>query len=771
VLYLAEPRCYGRVIYSCLRIVSVDRGAVLTIRPVKEAKMKTHKQLHRLVILTLSIGLAFLLLIAQLVFSQAGPTREGFGPSRSPSSLYQEQTRPLQTERNTLSSPLNKDAAASEGWQSYPLFGGEMTSIAADPVYSQTVYVGTRDAGVFKTIDGGQTWLPARTGLTFYPIRSLEVDPQNRNVLYAGTDFDGIWKSTDGGGTWFKSSNGLYEGLIVFSIIIDPQDTDTLYVGLGGGVALGIGNIYKSENGGATWELKDNGIPRSSETSTYTSAVFTMAIDPDNPALLYAGTNTDGIFKSADGGGIWTAINKGVPFLTNSEHHKTVNALAVDPHHSNRASAVIGGKYYVFDEANGWEMGQQDHALLGMMRSYLYFHPTDPAIIYNAGGLSGFAKSSDGGVNWDDDFKSGVFSIAFHSSSPDTLYGAHRGGYDNIGGVYKSNDQGETWAEASQGIMAQAVQSVAVDPQNTDNIYVGTGSATRGYFFYTQDGGATWEKGHWHAQVLYSFSEIKDVAVDPLNSQNIYLAAPRGLFKSTDQGNFFEEIDQVLAPNCIALTADAFYVGAGHAIYKSLDGGLTWEQKTEGLPLFGGHIVPILSITVDPNDSDTVWVGTQYGGGILKSSDGDDQWHTMGLTETNFVHAIAINPDNSDEILAGGGFWDGSIYKSTDGGDTWQEKISDFAFVQDIAYDPRDSRWVYAATEWGGVLRSFDGGESWHDYSAGIFYPNLYSLDITGDDPPLLVAGSYGSGLYWIRPPAPKNIYLPLVTSHIGGNN
>ena len=88
--------------------------------------------------------------------------------------------------------------------------------------------------------------------------------------------------------------------------------------------------------------------------------------------------------------------------------------------------------------------------------------------------------------------------------------------------------------------------------------------------------------------------------------------------------------------------------------------------------------------------------------------------------------------------------------------------------MQDIVYDPRDSRWVYAATEGYGVLRSFDGGDNWHDYSAGIFYPSHYALEITGDDPPLLVVGSYGSGLYWVRPTAPSYIYLPLVTSQFG---
>jgi photosystem II stability/assembly factor-like uncharacterized protein len=207
-------------------------------------------------------------------------------------------------------------------------------------------------------------------------------------------------------------------------------------------------------------------------------------------------------------------------------------------------------------------------------------------------------------------------------------------------------------------------------------------------------------------------------------------------------------------------------VGAsfGHGIYKSDDGGSTWEQKNQGLPTFGGSVCPILSIAIDPDDLATVWAGMQYGGGIARSTDGGEQWQVMGLTETNFVEAIAVNPANSDEILAGGGSWDGSIFKSTDGGNTWQEKVSDIALVQDIVYDPRNPRWVYAATEGYGVLRSFDGGENWHDYSAGIFYPVLYSLATTGGDAPRLVVGSYGSGLYWVDPPAPIQVFLPVVS-------
>jgi len=621
--------------------------------------------------------------------------------------------------------------------------------------------VGTRDAGVFKTIDGGGSWHPARSGLTFYPIRSMVVDPQNPNVVYAGTDYDGIWKSTDGGETWFQSSSGLYKGLIVFDIEIDPQDTDTLYAGLGGGAGLVIGNVYKSKDGGATWAIKDAGIPRSSETSTYTNGIFTLAIDPDDPSLLYAGTNFEGAFRSTNGGDAWTAITEGLPYLAYPDWFHSVNDLAVDPHHSNRIGAIAGSKYYVFDEVAGWQ--QVSNETLGTA-SKLYYHPVDPLVLYSPGGLAGFSKSTDGGVNWEG-FKPGIFDIAFHTSFPNTLYGAHDGNFNEIGGVYRSQDQGETWSEAYQGVMAQAVQSVAIDPQDSDRIYAGTGN---GHFFRTQDGGVTWERGFYESyEPLYNFGAIKDLAVDPLDSQKIYLAGFSGFFTSTNHGAVFEEIDQVVSPSCIAVaehTSTVVYVGANRGIYHSTDGGSTWDQVTETLPVFGSSTCPILSIAVDPNDPDTVWAGMQFGGGIARSTDGGDRWQVMGLTETNFVEAIAINPDNSDEILAGGGFWDGSIFKSTDGGSTWQEKTSDIAFVQDIVYDPRNPRWVYAATEGYGVLRSFDGGESWHDFSAGIFYPLLYSLATTKDGSPRLVVGSYGSGLYWIDPPAPVDVFLPFIS-------
>ncbi len=202
---------------------------------------------------------------------RAGATEESFGPtagnrvSGNHSAARHGVSDGVSSVRSSVSSGhvmLKGTQAASDDWQSYPIGAGETTSIAVDNTNAQIVFAGTRDAGVYKSTDGGQTWQPSRTGLTFFPIRELRMDPRHSNILYAGTDFDGIWKTTDAGNSWSKSSTGLDESLVVFNIVIDSSNTSVLYAGLAGGAGLSIGNVYKSEDGGASWVMKDSGIPR-----------------------------------------------------------------------------------------------------------------------------------------------------------------------------------------------------------------------------------------------------------------------------------------------------------------------------------------------------------------------------------------------------------------------------------------------------------------------------------------------------------------------------
>jgi photosystem II stability/assembly factor-like uncharacterized protein len=124
----------------------------------------------------------------------------------------------------------------------------------------------------------------------------------------------------------------------------------------------------------------------------------------------------------------------------------------------------------------------------------------------------------------------------------------------------------------------------------------------------------------------------------------------------------------------------------------------------------------------------------------------------MGLSENNFVNAITISSADSNFLLVGAGYADGSIFKSENGGQSWREVRSGGAFVYDLKFDPRDVAVIYAATEGEGVLVSRDAGESWQVLGQGIFYPVIYSLDITDTAPITLIAGSFAAGVYSIQP-------------------
>jgi len=212
----------------------------------------------------------------------------------------------------------------------------------------------------------------------------------------------------------------------------------------------------------------------------------------------------------------------------------------------------------------------------------------------------------------------------------------------------------------AQGITAVGINSVAIDPRNSKYIYAGS---SEGYVIRTTDGGLTWQDSP-----LFSWP-VTDIAVDPLNSQKIYLASSY-IYTSTDQGVTFKQVDAVRSATVIAVTPHAsgpIYVGTdfGGGIYKSSDGGVSWVQKNEGLPLSGGSISTILSLAVDPGAPSRVWAGLSLGTdhsqpGIVRSDNGGDHWYGRGLSRL-MIEAIAIHPANGNTILVGANYYSSDV--------------------------------------------------------------------------------------------------------------
>jgi len=221
-------------------------------------------------------------------------------------------------------------------WQKNPVeLHGETAKVAVSPDRPQTVYIAIAymmfeapQGGVIKSTDGGISWGPTGTGKNS-PTWDVVVSPGQPDTVYivCGDDWNwgsarhGIYKTVDGGATWKQIHPDEY----VFSLVVDPRDPNTIYAG-----ARGV--VYKSTDAGGAWQDLDLNSPASD--------VVALAIDPQEPALLWAGLNAhgrtgskSGVFVSSDGGVSWQEFNDGLGC-------RAITCLAIDP---SRPRSVCAG--------------------------------------------------------------------------------------------------------------------------------------------------------------------------------------------------------------------------------------------------------------------------------------------------------------------------------------------------------------------------------------------------------------------------------------------
>ncbi len=545
--------------------------------------------------------------------------------------------------------------------------------------------------------------------------------PSRPGTVYAGILFGGgIRRSTDGGKTWLPANGNLDVDLTeVSQLTVDPRQPDTVYASIAGR------GLFKTLDGGQTWAP----LIRAS----------TLAVSPVQPSLLFAGDRGH-LLRSRDGGTTWQQLTAGLP-----ERNYDVFALAVDPHHPRHVFAAIddraGGIFESFNGGDSWIQRSSFRAVRFL------FDRDGP--LYATDLHEKIRRSRDGGATWE--------TVLNLHALPDVAMGGGGGGRpatlwaSGENTVLRSDDQGAHWTETAIPPTQDETTfplPLAASPGSPSVLLIGT------WF----DGAfRRIEEGPWEAVPGFGFLYISALERVP----GALLAGGSGLYRSTDDGATWSLVRPDLLVT--ALAADptdprTVYAGISSSdfddqmVWKSTDAGLTWSPLHQGLP--AGNYV--LSLAVDPRDSQTLFVATASNlhsgsgpAGLYKSIDAGEIWNH--IAPDLFPSQIVLPQNDPGVLYAACG---DSIRRSSDGGATWTllldgrvPDVNNFS-LDLVAVSPSDPQVLYAAEAIGFshpiplVSTSRDRGATWTSQPTAP-YLIIPSLAIDPNDPETVYIAVY----------------------------
>lgn len=601
-----------------------------------------------------------------------------------------------------------------------PYGASDIRGLAICQSNPQTVYLASYGKGVFKSTDAGVTWSAKRNGLNDWLCQAIAVDPTDEDIVYVNTYWWGLFRSTDGGENWIQCLSQVTDNA---AVAVNPIDPNIVYAGAGS-------SVYKSTDKGITWNYIGPG--------GNSGIVYSIAISQIEPQILYVASGYNGgipagLYKSTDGGSTWTHLTNGIP-------EDGASDVKIDPEDVNTVFATTASGIY--RTTNGGADWSQVLVVADNYFKCLGIDPDSSNIIYagaSAWGIpwshwsEGLFKSTDRGITWFESnnglLDNNIQCFLTSSVSPSVLYlGTYNCNHGGSIGVYKSTDHGSAWFPSNTGI-TQSIWSIGLQPMTPQTIWA---CSQGGGVYKSEDDGLTWQQ----MNNGMTDQRVCDIALDPMDSNLIYIATSSyegsgGIFRSTDCGENWtqtwnlEACSRIFAdisrPNCI--WAGAMYPGY---ILKSTDYGITWQNVFNT-----GNGQMIRSICVSPVDSQIIYVGNYDQ--LYKSGDGGSSWTDITPSINGEFNSIVIDPIEQEVVYVGVADWgdplSSGVWKSTDGGTTWTQTCN-VRKVGPLVMAPWDNLTLYLGSYWEGVFVTTDGGETWDSLNTGFEQTSLSILSL-----------------------------------------
>jgi len=676
------------------------------------------------------------------------------------------------------------------------VMGGRIAALDAVMRQRLTIYVGAASGGVWKSVNGGTTFKPVFEK-HIQSIGAVTIDRSNPDVVWVGTGEpwtrnsvsvgDGIYKSTDDGENW--KHVGLKDSERMSRILIDPTDSDTVYVCVTGHLwnANQERGVFKTADGGTTWEKilyidEDTGCGD-------------LAMDPQEPQILYAsmwqfrrwpyffksGGPGSGLYKTTDGGKTWRTITKGLP-----ERELGRIAIAVAPSRPSVVYATVEsektGLYRSDDLGETWRWVGSTRSVEArpFYFSLLLVDPRDHNRVYKPATFT--SVSTDGGQSFSR-LGSGTH-VDHHALWIDPDNSDHlMVGTD--GGLYTSRDRGVNW-NFLQALPISQFYQASYDMADPYNVYGGL--QDNGSWMAPSRTPSGIQNKHWDN---IGMGDGFHVYVDRRDSDILYVEWQGGRMqrvrRSTGERKDIQPLPEEgdpkyrfnwnapihLSPN----RTDTIYLG-GQFLFRSRDRGESWEKISPDLTtndpekkrqIDSGGLTPdnstaenhctIFTIGESPLNENLIWAGTDDGN-LQITRDGGTSWTNVignvpDLPECTWVSYV--DPSRHAEGTACVTF-DGHrtgdmkphVYQTTDYGKTWTSLVTDdieghcHVILQDLVKEDL----LFLGTE-SGLYISIDGGKGWARFKEKFPKVSVRSMAIHPREHDLILA-THGRGIYII---------------------